>query len=134
MERRDAFEGVGGFDTRLKNGEDWEFCFRVALKYKVGFVSAPLVNYRNHGANATKNIAEMERSTLIAWEKVFSTDDPSILARRHRSYGNLHKALAGSYLHNGQYAGFVRNLFKSIWYRPSLLGYFLTLPLRSDKN
>jgi glycosyltransferase involved in cell wall biosynthesis len=129
-----VFDEVGGFDTRLKNGEDWEFCFRVAHKYKVGFVPEPLVNYRNHGVNATKNVAEMERSTLIAWKKVFSTDDPNISNLRRRSYSNLHKVLAGSYLHNRQYAGFARNLLKSLWYRPSYMGYYFTLPFRRKKN
>lgn len=125
--RRDVIEDVGGFDERLKNGEDWEFCLRVAKKYKVGFVAEPLVNYRNHGANASKNVAEMERSTLISWEKAFNTNDEAILKLRRRSYGNLHKVLAGSYLHIGQYAGFTRNLLKSLWFRPSYLRYYLGL-------
>jgi glycosyltransferase involved in cell wall biosynthesis len=132
--RRDVFWSVGGFDTRLTNGEDWEFCLRVARKYKVGFVPEALVNYRNHGANATKNIEAMERSTLIAWNKAFDTDDEKILSLRRRSYGNLHKVLAGSYLQSGQYGGFLRNLFKSLWFRPSLLRYYLTLPLTRRKR
>ncbi len=129
------FEDVGGFDTRLKNGEDWEFCLRVARKYKIAFVREPLVDYRNHEANASKNIAEMERSTLIAWAKAFETDDARIRPLRRRSYGNLHKVLAGSYLHSGQYAGFVRNIVKSLWFRPAYLGYYLSLltGLRKDK-
>lgn len=125
--RRDVFDDVGGFDTRLKNGEDWEFCLRVARKYQVGFVAEALVNYRNHGGNATKNIAEMERSTLLAWAKAFDTADEKILRLKNRSYGNLYKVLAGSYLHNGQYGGFLRNLIKSLWFRPSFLGYYLSL-------
>lgn len=127
MVRRDVFEEVGGFDVRLKNGEDWEFCFRVAMKYKVGFVPEVLVHYRNHGLNATKNVAEMERSTLLAWEKVFSTDDDRIRKLKRRSYGNLHKVLAGSYLHAGERSGFLRNLAKSLWYRPSYISYYLKL-------
>lgn len=135
MVRRDVFNDVGGFDTRLKNGEDWEFCLRVAMKYKVGFVAEPLVNYRNHGVGATKNIAEMERSTAIAWAKVFDTKDAGLLKVRRRSYGNLHKALAGSYLQSGQYSGFVRNLIKSLWFNPSFLRYYLSLPFtRHNKS
>ena len=125
--RRKVFEDVGGFDTRLKNGEDWEFCLRVARKYKIGFVRELLVDYRNHGVNASKNIAEMERSTLMAWAKAFETDDIAVQRLRRRSYGNLHKVLAGSYLHNGQYSGFARNIVKSLWFRPAYLGYYLSL-------
>jgi glycosyltransferase involved in cell wall biosynthesis len=130
MVSRRAFEKVGGFDTRLRNGEDWEFCYQIAREFKVGFVAQPLVQYRNHGVNATKNISEMERSSLIAWRKIFNTDDLAILAIKRRSYGNLHKVLAGSYLHNRQLGGFLRNLVKSIWYRPSYLTHYLKLPTR----
>ena len=126
--RRDVFDDVGYFDERLTNGEDWEFCLRVARKYKIGFVAEPLVNYRNHGANATKDVSKMERSTLIAWKKAFDTDDAGILALKRRSYGNLHKVLAGSFLHSRQYIGFIRNLFKSLWFRPSLLLYYVRRP------
>lgn len=125
MVRRRSIEEVGGFDTRLTNGEDWEFCFRIARRYKVGFVPELLLNRRNHGTNATKNIALMERSTLIAWDKVFTTNDPEMRALHRRSYAGLHKVLAGSYLQNGNYGGFVRNAVKSLWYRPSLLGFYL---------
>lgn len=126
--RRDVFDVVGYFDERLTNGEDWEFCLRVARKYKIGFVAEPLLNYRNHGTNATKDVSKMERSTLIAWKKAFDTKDPQILSLRRRSYGNLHKVLAGSFLNSRQYMGFIRNFIKSLWFRPSLLLYYLRRP------
>ena len=133
--RREVFETVGGFDPDLKNGEDWEFCFRVAMQFKVGFVPEALVDYRNHGANATKNIFEMERSTLKAWAKVFGVKDERIRRLRRRSYGNLHKVLAGSFLHVGEKRGFARNLVKSLWYRPSYASFYLrSLIGRKDRS
>ncbi|HEX6123839.1 MAG TPA: glycosyltransferase family A protein [Pyrinomonadaceae bacterium] len=131
---RTAFDQVEGFDTRLRNGEDWEFCYRVAKEFKVGYAREPLVQYRNHGVNATKNISEMERSSLIAWRKIFDTDDDTVLVIKRRSYGNLHKVLAGSYLHNRQIGGFLRNLVKSLWYRPSYLAHYPRLLVRRRKN
>ena len=131
---RKAIEEVGGFDTRLKNGEDWEFCLRVAMKHKVGFVPEALVNYRNHGVNAHLNIREMERSTLIAWEKAFDTTDEKVLRLRNRSYGNLHKALAGSYFEARDYPAFFRNAAKSLWYKPQNIGYYLSFPIRRLKK
>ena len=123
--RREVIDTVGNFDTRLKNGEDWEFCLRVARKYKVAFVKGPYVDYRNHGVNAHMNVDEMERSTLIAWAKAFDSDDRSVLRLRSRSYGNLHKVLAGSYMQNRQYYGFARNVIKSLWFRPSYITFYL---------
>jgi GT2 family glycosyltransferase len=46
MIRREAFESVGGFNERLSVGEDWEFCYRVARKFKIGFVPEVLFHYR----------------------------------------------------------------------------------------
>lgn len=132
--RRAAFEEVGGFDTRLKNGEDWEFCLRVARKYKVGFVPEALVNYRIHGVNAHLNIAEMERSTKLAWEKAFDTTDEKVLRLKRRSYGNLHKTLAGSYFQAGDYASCIRHAALSLWYKPQNIGYYLNFPLRRLKK
>ncbi len=132
--KRMAWDNVGGFDTRLKNGEDWEFCLRVARKYKVGFVPEALVNYRNHGVNAHLNIAEMERSTKLAWEKAFDTTDENVLRLRRRSYGNLHRALAGSYFQAGDYASFIRHAAVSLWYKPQNIGYYLNFPLRRLKK
>ena len=128
--RRDVIETVGDFDTRLKNGEDWEFCLRVARKFKVAFVRGPYVDYRNHGVNAHMNVEEMERSTRIAWAKAFASVDRGVLGLRSRSYGNLHKVLAGSYLQNKQYYGFVRNVIKSLWFRPSYITFYLHELLR----
>ena len=123
--RRQAFNHVGGFDTRMKVGEDWDFCYRVARSFKVGFVAEPLVNYRNHGAGAHHNVQEMERGMLLFYEKAFATDDPEILKLRRRAYGNFHRIMAGSYLHSGRIGKFIWHAARSIWMRPANLEYFL---------
>ncbi len=127
--RRKAFDDVGGFDTRLKVGEDWDFCYRVARKYKVGFVREALVNYRSHGKNAHKNIKEMELGMSLFYEKAFLSD-PKITMLRGRAYGNFHRVLAGSYFNAGQYVQFVNHAVKSIWNNPSNIRYFAEFPLR----
>lgn len=134
MISRKAIDDVGGFDTRLKNGEDWEFCLRVARKYKVGFVPEALVNYRNHGLNAHLDIKEMERSTKIAWEKAFDTTDEKVLRLRSKSFGNLHKVLAGSYFQAGDFPASLKHAVKSLWYKPQHIGYYLSFPLRKLKK
>ena len=127
---RVAFDAVNGFDTQLKVGEDWDFYYRVARKYKVGFVPEPLVNYRSHSRAAHRNVAEMERGMRRFYEKAFSTQDESVLALRKRAYGNFHKVMAGSYFRDGNYGQFSRHAVRSIFMRPGNLGYFLKFPLR----
>ena len=127
---RQAFDRVGGFDTRMKVGEDWDFCYRVAQLFKIGFVAEPLVNYRRHNAAAHRNVENMERGMLMFYEKAFATDDPEILKLRRRAYGNFHRVMAGSYLHSGRMGKFFWHAAKSIWMRPGNLEYFLGFPMR----
>ena len=127
---RPAFDHVGGFDTRLVVGEDWDFCYRVARAFKVGFVGEPLVNYRNHNAGAHHNVQNMERGMLLFYEKVFATDDREILKLRRRAYGNFHRVMSGSYFHSRQLGKCFLHAANSIWMRPANLAYFLQFPLR----
>jgi glycosyltransferase involved in cell wall biosynthesis len=127
---RKAFDQVGGFDTRMKVGEDWDFCYRVARLFKVAFVAEPLINYRNHKAASHRNVDNMERGMLLFYEKAFATDDPEILKLRRRAYGNFHKVMAGSYFHSGRIGKFCAHASKSIWMRPRNLEYFLRYPMR----
>lgn len=130
MVSREAFDAVGGFDTRMKVGEDWDFCYRVARRYKVGFVAEPLVNYRSHGAAAHRNVENMERGMAIFYEKAFDTSDEAVLRLKNRALGNYHRVMAGSYFQSGRYAKFVSHALRSIGRRPANLGYFLGYPLR----
>ncbi|PYT00010.1 MAG: hypothetical protein DMF63_08545 [Acidobacteria bacterium] len=130
MASREAFDAVGGFDPLMKVGEDWDFCYRVARKFKVGFVSEPLVNYRSHRAGAHLNLDNMERGMQIFYEKAFATDDPEILKLKRRAYANFHRVMAGSYFHEGRIDRFLSHSLKSIWMRPMGIRYFLEYPLR----
>ena len=133
MVRREVFDAVGGFDEQLKVGEDWDFCYRIARKYKIGFVREPLVNYRVHSAAAHNNVLEMERGMSLFYEKAFAEGDEHVLSLRRRAMGNFHRVMAGSYFHAGDYRSFAKHAIKSIYRRPAGLGYFLKFPLRRLK-
>jgi len=130
---REAFDAAGGFDPRQKCGEDWDFCYRVARRYRVGFVPEPLVNYRSHSTSAHRNVKEMERGMTLFYEKAFAADAIGRNLRR-RALGNFNRVLAGSYFRAGQYGDFLRMAAKSIWYRPAGIGYFAAFPLRMLKK
>jgi len=128
--RREVYDEVGGFDTRQKVGEDWDFCYRIARKYKVGFVPEPLVNYRRHGKAAHHDVKEMESGMAFFYEKAFADPDPHVQALKSRALGNYHKVLSGSYFHSGDYGSFLRHAAASIVRRPANIGHFLAFPLR----
>lgn len=131
---REAFLQSGGFDTNLIVAEDWDFCYRIARKFKVGFAREVLVEYRNHGKNAHSNVEEMERSMGIFYEKAFQTDDENILRLRRSAYGNFHTKLAGSYFQAENYAQFIKHSVKSFQMSPGNIFYFVKFPFRQLKK
>ncbi len=134
--KREAFEAVGGFDTNFKkaNSEDWDFIYRLARQYKIGFVPEILVDYRNHGKNEHFNIRTMEAEVRICFEKAFNTSDKSVLKFRRKAYGNLHTELAGGYFRAGDFVQFGKHLLKGLWLTPGNYRRFLLYPLRSLKR
>jgi len=44
--RRSVFEELGGFDPRIRGGEDWEMYVRIATRFPVWFEPEPLAVYR----------------------------------------------------------------------------------------
>lgn len=51
--RRDVYEALGGFDTRLVCSEDWEMWVRIASRYAIWYEVEPLAVYRMHDASNT---------------------------------------------------------------------------------
>lgn len=128
--RKDAFEAVGGYDVNkdLHPAEDWEFVYRVARKYKLGFVAEPLMYYRQHGGGGHNDNRRMERALTIGLEKIFRSYDGKI--SRNVCYGNLFTMLSGSYLHSGDYGKAAACVVKSIRYNPAGVVRFLSFPFR----
>ncbi len=129
MVRRTAFDAVDGFDTWMKVGEDWDFCYRVARRCKVGFVAEPLVDYRSHATAAHRNVREMERGMALFYQKAFA-EGGEVLKLRRRALGNFHRTLAGSYFQSGEYGSFLRHAALSLAKTPSNVAYFLAFPKR----
>lgn len=132
--KRNVFDEIGGFDPRQTTAADWDFGYRVASKYKIGFVDELLVLYRFHGSNMHSNIRAMENDVKIGLEKAFLNNDPALQTIRSACYGNFYYTLAGSYFHSGQYRASLSNAFKSLWYTPSVIGNFLALPRKRLKT
>jgi glycosyltransferase involved in cell wall biosynthesis len=127
---RRVAEEIGGFDVRLAPSEDWDFCYRIARRHRVGFIPEPLVRYRLHGGGGHMDIARMENGMMLAFQKAFAARDAEIQTLRRRSYGRLHRILAGCYFRIGAPRDFIRHAIKSLRYDPRNLGYFAAYPLR----
>jgi glycosyltransferase involved in cell wall biosynthesis len=128
MVPRRVAEEVGGYDETLQPSEDWDFCYRIAVRYRVGYVSEPLLKYRLHGSGLHLNVERMEVSMLRALDKAFQ--NPAVQSLRNHSFGRIHRVLAGCYFHSHLPRQFFKHTFKSLRYDPSNLGYFAAYPLR----
>ena len=69
--RRTAFEAIGGFDTSLFGGEDWEFWVRLADRFPIAHLPEVLIQRRVHAENVSR-VHSLERSAgkLQALEKM----------------------------------------------------------------
>jgi GT2 family glycosyltransferase len=128
--RRHVHDEIGGYDERIKIGEDVDYCYRIARNYKVGFVPELLVNYRSHGANSRNNIREMERSLGLFYRKAFEDPDADVQRLRNEAYGNFHTVLAGSYFQSRSYFQFLRHSVIGLWMRPQNITRFIMFPFR----
>ena len=129
--RKVVAEEVGGYDPGLQQAEDWDFCYRIACRYRAGFVPEVMVRYRQHGSGTHLNIPRMEKDMLKALEKAFQSPDPAVQSLRNHSYGRLHRILAGCYFERGEPRLFLKHVYKSVRYDPRNIGYFAAYPLRA---
>jgi glycosyltransferase involved in cell wall biosynthesis len=129
---RTLFERLGGFDPRLSQSADWDFLARSLLAGPVVAAPEPLVRYRVHGANMSRNVGLLEHDMTYAFAKLFARDDlpPDVRANRRRAEANLHRMLAGSYFRTRDPVGFVRNTARSVARDPKALAWYARTPLR----
>jgi glycosyltransferase involved in cell wall biosynthesis len=58
--RRECYEKLGGFDSRLPLAGDLEMWLRIALFYDVAYISEPLMRYRWHDSNLTRRYLDLD--------------------------------------------------------------------------
>lgn len=124
MVRRSVFENVGGFDPAFSQCADWDMWIRLAGVGPVDIVAEPLVRYRVHSENMSRNIRLLEDDTLRVLAKFFESDAHAVRyrAERRRIYSNQFLILSGSYLHAGSVVSSIRCLARGlVSYPPNLV-------------
>ncbi len=76
--QKSVVETLGGYDERVKTGEDLELYLRLAEKYEVDFTPEVVVRIRQHaGARLGDKLldaAELERMVLERYKKIFDAE------------------------------------------------------------
>lgn len=107
--RRECFERVGLFDETFRGSEDWDIWLRVAREYRFAGIPKPLLNYRMHGSNMSKDPAYMLHYQLMVVEKNFGSASGSPETwpvERRRAYATVYRyAAQGYYLKNDRQKG-----------------------------
>jgi glycosyltransferase involved in cell wall biosynthesis len=119
--RRQAFLSLGGFDQNLSTSADWDFLLRFALERTVGYLDEPLVSYRIHRNNMSRDVGLMQRDMLRAYGKAFANPHlPEVVrARRRLAYSRLWWMLAGSHGMRSAYRDAISAAVQGIAMHPS---------------
>jgi glycosyltransferase involved in cell wall biosynthesis len=123
------FDRVGGFDPELSQCADWDMWVRLARQTEFLAIEEPLVTYRQHATNMSRNTPLLERDSNRVLEKAFA--DPGtpehLRARAGRAWARNWMKLAGCYFHASLYRDFARCATRALKMDPAqstrLIGY-----------
>jgi glycosyltransferase involved in cell wall biosynthesis len=79
--RKECLDECGYFDESLKMGIDWDLWLRVSTKYQFSYVDEPLLIYRIHSTQMSKNLEERRNCSDKIMKKFFQ-QNPNLLSRK----------------------------------------------------
>jgi hypothetical protein len=129
---RSLLDAAGGFDPNLSQCADWDMWVRLARLTEFVYVDEPLVTYRQHGTNMSRNAPLLERDSLEVLRKGFAMADlpDDLRACRRRAFGRNYTVLAGTYFHARRYRDFLRCAALAVAFDMRQSLYLSGFPLR----
>lgn len=130
---RSLFEKVGGFDPALSQCADWDMWVRLAAHTEFVYIDEPLVTYRQHGTNMSRNAPLLERDSLLVMQKAFAM--PNLPAEyrklRRTAFAHIYMVSAGTYFQAHLLRDFARCAARSVLLDLRQLGRLAAFPLRA---
>jgi glycosyltransferase involved in cell wall biosynthesis len=129
---RTLLEDLGGFDPDLSLCADWDLWIRLAAQTEFAYVDEPLVHYRWHAGNMSRDVALLDRESVRTLEKAFAMPGlpEALRARRRSALGRNQMVLAGSYFRAGRYRELLRCAARAVSLAPGQALRLLAFPLR----
>lgn len=90
MVRRTCFASLGVFDTTLKYAEDWDMWIRIASRYEFSIINQPLVFYRKHQGNKSRNYEGQLESFCQIIDKAIDSHPEDLQSLKRCAYGRAH--------------------------------------------
>jgi glycosyltransferase involved in cell wall biosynthesis len=130
--RRELFDLAGAFDPALSQCADWDMWVRLARLTEFLYLDEPLVTYRQHDDNMSRNAPLYERDTLYLLDKAFAMPElpEAVRAGKRQAYGRAFMVLAGCYWKGGDVPAFLRCATRAVALDPRQFPYLLAFPLR----
>jgi glycosyltransferase involved in cell wall biosynthesis len=129
---RSLFDLVGGFDPALSQCADWDMWVRLAAQTEFLYIDEPLVTYRQHGTNMSRNAPLLEHDSLQVLRKGFAMPELSepLRAQRQAALARNYMVLAGTYFHARRYRDFLRCAARAVTMDVHQFRYLTAFPLR----
>lgn len=132
---REMFERIGGFDESLSLSADWDMWIRLACVTEFIFLNEPLVKYRLHKSNMSRNVRLLEEDTMRLLEKSFSRGKlpNELFVKRNAAFGYHYIVFAKSYFRVHRFLDFLRCVACSISIDIKQIGYLIK-PVKTIGN
>ncbi|WP_100639765.1 glycosyltransferase family 2 protein [Marinobacter salexigens] len=111
---REALEKVGVFDPEFSAAENWDLWLRICKEYQARLVDKPVVKYRLHQNNMSKDVALMQHAKLQIMEKHCDKKSPDNLVARYSKMAeaDLFYRLGVYYFSQEQFGEAIRNFLR----------------------
>jgi len=120
--RKNCFENVGGFDTRLAISQDYDLWLRLAKRYKFAYLDFYSAKYREHAQGISKNTDLRLKNRFAIFNKKELFGDLTRVQKRIR-HAKIYYKFAGEYLKGREYHKTALMYVKSLLHFP-LVGKF----------
>jgi glycosyltransferase involved in cell wall biosynthesis len=129
---RSLLELVGGFDPALSQCADWDMWVRLAAQTEFLYLDEPLVTYRQHGTNMSRNAPLLEYDSMQVLNKGFAMPEmpDSLRERRQAALARNYMVLAGTYFHARHYRDFIRCAAQAVAMDFHQIHYLTAFPMR----
>jgi len=120
--KKECFNRVGLFDNLLNAQEDWDMYIRIAKYYKFTFIKIPLVKYRKHPSQISRNLEVKTVSAnriLVKYTKE--------LEKRPGAHSKHYFYIGNRFCHMGKTKEGQRYLLKAILLYPFCIRYYICI-------
>lgn len=119
MARRKPLEQVGLFNTSYTLANDYEFYLRLAGKWRIGCVDAPLVRYTQHDGNASQDSEKTYLEVVSILQHLKPAPDQGVsLALIRRSIAKYFYVLATNAMSLQRYDSAMKFYSLAVWNYP----------------